>query len=85
MRWLCRSHQRLSGDLPAGIDPHGANEVWKSSQVTLDATTGSGNSGTTVGGIYNPLGTVTLQNGSTVTGNTPRNCDGPIEGGTCGP
>ncbi|MDQ2655731.1 MAG: hypothetical protein M3Z20_22105 [Chloroflexota bacterium] len=33
------------------------------------------------GGIYNQGGTVTMQNGSSVTGNTPNNCEGdPITG-----
>jgi hypothetical protein len=64
--------------------------AFNDANVTLDDTDVTGNSASgnvrlVAGGIYNPLSTVTLQNGSTVTGNTPRNCDGPIEVGTCGP
>jgi hypothetical protein len=51
--------------------------------LTLDATSVTGNTGTTVGGINNVNGVVTLQNGSTVSGNSPSNCAGAITGSGC--
>jgi hypothetical protein len=59
----------------------------ESGTLTLDNTLVTGNTAIAVdgepagGGIYNAFGTVILQNGSSVTGNTPDNCVTPR--GTC--
>lgn len=68
---------------PGNNAPDAAVVVWNSYQLTLDATTVSGNIGTTAGGIRNLGASVTLQNGSTVSGNTPTNCAGTITGSGC--
>jgi hypothetical protein len=74
---------------PGNNAPGGAMGVWGGaqfpSQFTLDDTTVSGNHGTTVGGIDNSGGVVSLLNGSTVSGNTPNNCVGAITGDGCAP
>ena len=58
--------------------------VWSTCRLTLDATTVSGNNGSTVGGISNgDRSVVTLQNGSTVSGNLPNNGVGTITGSGC--
>jgi hypothetical protein len=67
---------------PNNVSPFATILIANSSTVTLDATSVTGNTGT---GIYNLNGTVILQNGSTVSGNTPNNCDGTITGPGCAP
>jgi hypothetical protein len=69
---------------PGNNAPDAAVVVWTSS-LTLDDTTVSGNDGTTAGGVKNSGGSVILQNGSTVSGNTPNNCVGAITGDGCAP
>jgi hypothetical protein len=61
----------------------GAIFAVNNANVTLVALSVTGNIGTFCGGIYNSSGIVKLENGSTVSGNTPPNCIGAITGDGC--
>jgi predicted outer membrane repeat protein len=57
--------------------------IYTNGVVTLDDTDVTSNTAASGGGVYNGSGPVTLQNGSTVSGNTPNNCVGVISGAGC--
>jgi hypothetical protein len=74
----CRVTNNIAAGVGGGIVNDSVPEV-----LTLDASHVTNNRAGDTGGIYNSNGTVRLQNGSTVTDNSPPNCSGTITGPGC--